>query len=103
VDTYLELYLANGTFATFNDDIDGNTTDSRIVFTTTLGGWFAIFATTFEPAVTGTYTLTVAQVGVGLATPPTVPPASAAGHVSPDAKVGRSAFPIRRLPRRMQH
>ncbi len=68
MDSYLELYLPSGLFATSDDDRDTTTRDARtpLPSTPTMSGYFFIGAETFDANSTGAYTLSVAQASVAL-------------------------------------
>ncbi len=70
-DTFLILLelLINGTLVqrAFNDDIDQATTNSRITFTLVAGAQYVILANSFDPNITGGYTLRLAAAAALIA------------------------------------
>lgn len=59
-DTYLSLYNSSGQEIAFNDDLGPGTTNSRIVITIPAGTFYVV-ANSFDPQVTGTYTLSTSS------------------------------------------
>jgi hypothetical protein len=59
VDAFLQLVTLDGTLITQNDNIDSSTTNSRITFTASQSGYYAIFARTVPTTAQGPYTLTI--------------------------------------------
>lgn len=59
LDTYLILVSPSGAIAAQHDDISPTDTNSRIVFTLNATGAWRVEATSFDPAETGAYTLSV--------------------------------------------
>jgi Bacterial pre-peptidase C-terminal domain len=65
-DTYLFLLDPNGTVVEENDDINpGSDTNSRVVFSITDSGTYTIQANSYDPNITGPYTLELVCSGGG--------------------------------------
>lgn len=59
VDSFLQLVKLDGTLVTENDNIDSNTKNARVTYTSTQSGYYAIFARSVPTTTQGPYTLTI--------------------------------------------
>jgi hypothetical protein len=64
-DTVLELHNSSGTQVAFNDDISDTNLNSRITYAVTVSGTYTIWANSYDPGVTGAYSLGLQCSGVG--------------------------------------
>jgi hypothetical protein len=87
-DTVLWLYNPNGDLAAFNDDISyPDNTNSRIEFTINMTGTWVIWANSYDPGVTGAYSLDLQCTGGG--PPPPPPPTCTASATALCLNAGR--------------